>query len=225
MKKRLLIFSLLAIQTSSSLCLADTTNTTNSSSTTKPPFKLQATKIEVSLDQLNDVGLDLKHVLTCCRHLYDEVSIRPMNIITEPEMIGTGVVINLPVAMEPTEPPKPPRKQRVNLIMSEIRPVIELLKQNGDQFLKDNEVSGYPQSVQDELAPLLKKWIAYTDDVLAKLIKLEELTPGPTYDNYAIAQTTRAIEDDIKQIDDVRRPIYKLVQEEGKRIMDRQNNS
>jgi len=92
-----------------------------------PPFKLSASKVEISLDQLKDVGFDLKHVLSICGHLYDEVMIRPEDVITEPEMIGPGVVINLPVALEPTGPPKPPRKDRVDLLMSEIRPVITLL--------------------------------------------------------------------------------------------------
>ncbi len=191
---------------------------------TKQPFKLSASKVEISLDQLNDVGLDLKHVLTLCRHLYDEVMIRPMNVITEPEMIGTGVVINLPVALEPTGPPKPPRKERVDLIMSEMRPVITLLVKNGDQFLKDSQLAGFPDSMQEKLDPLIKKWTAYADDVYAKLLKLETLTTGPAYDNYAIADTAKAVEQDIQQIDEMRRPIYKLVQEEGKRLTAQQNN-
>lgn len=202
-----------------------TTDNTSTTTTSKmQPFKLSASKVEISLDQLNDVGLDLKHVLTLCRHLYDEVMIRPMDVITEPEMIGTGVVINLPVALEPTGPPKPPRKERVDLIMSEMRPVITLLVKNGDQFLKDSQLANFPDSMQEKLDPLIKKWTAYADDVYAKLLKLEALTPGPTYDNYAIADNAKAIEQDIQHIDEMRRPIFKLVQEEGKRLMAEQNN-
>lgn len=183
------------------------------------PFKLVAKKVEISLDQLKDVGFDLKHILSICGHLYDEVMIRPVNIITEPEMIGTGVVINLPIAEEPIGPPKPPRKERVDLLMSEIRPVITMLTKNGDEFLKDSQVAGYPESMQEKLDPLIKKWVAYADDVYARLLTLENLTIGPTYDNYAIADNIKAIQQDVHQIDDVRRPIYKLIQEEGKRLM------
>ncbi len=56
------------------------------------------------------------------------------------------------------------------------------------------------------------------DDVYARLLTLEKLTVGPTYDNYAIADTCQLIERDIKQVDEVRRPIYKLIQEEGRNL-------
>src|SRR3984957_19870633 len=84
------------------------------------PFKLNVTKVELSLDQLNDVGLDLKNILTVSKHLYDEVMVQPVTVITEPEMIA-GTVINLPVGTEPTGPPRPARKERVDLLMSQLR--------------------------------------------------------------------------------------------------------
>ncbi len=201
---------------------ADNTSTVSASS--GQPFKLSATKVELSLDQLNDVGLDLKHVLSSCQHLYDEVMCQPVTVITEPEMIGTGVVINLPVGTEPTGPPRPARKERVDLIMAEIRPVITLLTKNGDQFLADSQVVGFPEDMQEKIQPLLKKWIMYADDVYAKLLELEKLTIGPTYDNYAIAGKIKLVQQDIQQIDEVRRPIYKLVQKEGKRLMEAKND-
>jgi len=201
---------------------ADTTPAASQNNT--QPFKLVASKVEISLDQLKDVGFDLKHVLSICGHLYDEVMICPETVITEPEMIGPGVVINLPVALQPTGPPKPPRKERVDLLMSEIRPVITLLTKNADEFLQDSQVAGFPEPMQAKLEPLIKKWVMYADDVYAKLLKLEALTPGPTYDNYAIADAIKAIREDVQQIDEVRRPIYKLVQEEGKRLMAAQSD-
>jgi hypothetical protein len=217
---KLNILLIIILATVSPYACADTTPTTTSNT---QPFKLVATKVVISLDQLNDVGLDLKHILTICRHLYDEVMIRPMDVITEPEMIGTGTVIQLPVALEPTGPPKPPRKDRVDLLMSEIRPVITLFIKNGNEFLADNQEAEYPQPMKDKLAPLMKTWTVHADDLYARLLVLEKLTVGPEYDNYAIADTIKSIEQDIQQIDEVRRPIYKLVQQEGKRLMAQEN--
>ncbi len=183
-----------------------------------PTFKLSATKVELSLDQLNDVGLDLKNILTVSRHLYDEVMVQPVTVITEPEMIA-GTVISLPIGTEPTGPPRPARKERVDLLMSQIKPVIDLLKNNADAFMKDSEVNELPDEMKTKIEPLYKKWLAYMDDVYARLLDLEKLTVGPTYDNYAIANDCQLIERDVKQIDEVRRPIYKLVQEEGEKLM------
>ncbi len=67
---------------------------TATNSSASKTFKLSATKVNMGLEQLNDVGLDLKNVLTSTRHLYDEVMIQPVTVITEPEMIA-AVVINI----------------------------------------------------------------------------------------------------------------------------------
>lgn len=182
------------------------------------PIKLSVSKVEVSLDQLNDVSLDLKNILSISNHLYDEVMVRPVNIITEPEMIA-GTVINLPIAEQPTGPPRPARKERVDLLMSQMRPIIDLLKKNADDFMADSQVANYSDDMKEKVDPLFKKWLAYMDDVYAKLLELEKLTMGPTYDNYAIADRCTAIGKDIKEIDQVRRPIYKLIQAEGKELM------
>src|SRR5579872_7263268 len=106
--------SLLAVLLLPSYVYADTPIATTS--VVRPPFKLVAKKVEISLDQLKDVGHDLKHILSICGHLNDEVMDRPVDVITEPEMIGAGagVVINLPVAVEPIGPPRPPHKERVD---------------------------------------------------------------------------------------------------------------
>ncbi len=180
-------------------------------------FQLSATKINLGLEQLNDVGLDLKNVLTATRHLYDEVMVQPVTVITEPEMIA-AVVINIPIGVEPTGPPKPARKDRVDLMMSQIKPVIDLLKKNADEFMADSQIANFPDDAKEKLDPLFKKWLAYMDDVYGRLLDLEKLTVGPTYNNYAIAETCQLVEKDIKQIDDVRRPIYKILQEEEKKL-------
>jgi len=192
-------------------------NSSASNSTKSKTFKLTATKINMGLEQLNDVGLDLKNVLTTTRHLYDEVTIQPVSVITEPEMIA-AVVIYIPVGVQPTGPPAQPRKDRVDLMMSRLKPVITLLQQNANDFMTESQIANFPEDAQPKLDPLFKKWLAYMDDVYGRLLDLEKLTVGPTYNNYAIAETCQLIEKDIKQIDDVRRPIYKILQEEGKRL-------
>ncbi len=187
------------------------------STQTAMPFKLSASKVNLGLEQLNDVGLDLKNVLSATRHLYDEVMIQPVEILTEPEMVA-GCVISLPIGTIPTGPPKPARKARVDLIMAQIRPVLDLLKQNANEFMADSQISHFPADLQTKLDPLFKKWLTHMDDVYGRLLDLERMTVGPTYDNYAIANTTQIIQEDVKQIDEARRPIYKLLQEEAKRI-------
>jgi hypothetical protein len=190
----------------------------STASTPQQNKQLQAgvQKIEISLKTLRDVGLDLKHLLKSVSGLYDEVTIRPVTIITEPEVVGRGIMINIPVGTMPTGPVEPPRKDRVDQSMSEIRPVITFMKKNVDAFVSGNAQLDLPPDVQQQLQPQIKAWTGTVDDLSAHLNNLEQLTQGPTYSNDAIAAATTAMQQDIKNLDQTRRDIYKGLRDEGK---------
>src|SRR6516225_8812705 len=76
----------------------------NQASVSKPAIHLTIQKVELGLTQLRDIGLDLKHVMSACRHLYDEVTLQPVTIETEPELIANGVLISIPIATQPIGP-------------------------------------------------------------------------------------------------------------------------
>lgn len=182
------------------------------------PIKATVKKVELSLEELRDIGLDLKHVLSACHHLYDEVMIQPVTIQTEPEIIDMGVVISIPVATTPAGPPAPPRKDRVDMLMSEIVPVITLLKKNADDFVSGSSQLVMPDQIQQELNPQLSQWVSFVNNVAAELTNLQALTPGPTYDNYAIARSVDNIEKNIKQLEEIRRSVYKVLRKAGKEL-------
>jgi hypothetical protein len=185
--------------------------------TQNPPIQVTVKKVQLSLEELRDIGLDLKHVLSACRHLYDEVTIQPVSMITEPEIIDMGVVISIPVATEPAGPPAQPRKERVDLLMSEIVPVITMLKKNADDFVSGNRQLDLPDDVRQELKPDFDQWISLVNDIALRLQKLVLLTQGPPYDNDAIASAATTIQQDAKQLEDTRRIIYKIMHKEEKR--------
>lgn len=174
-------------------------------------------KIEVSLDDLRDVGLDLKHVLTACSHLYDEVTIQPVSIQTQPEVVGRGIVINIPIGFTPIGPAAPPRKDRVDMCMNEINPVISRMKKSVDEFLDGSKELDLSDDMKAQLQPLTQKWVLLVQGTSADLDKLNALTVGPKYDNTAIASVAANMERGVKQLDMVRRDIYKAIQKEGKK--------
>jgi hypothetical protein len=182
------------------------------------PLKMTVQKVQLDLEELRDIGLDLKHTLTAVRHLYDEVTLQPVGLQTEPELIANGVLISIPVGTYPVGPPAPPRKERVDMLMNEIRPVIALLKKNVDDFVTGSKQLDVSDSLKTELDPQLTQWIALVNDLDAQVKKLDLLTAGPHYDNYCIASTASAIQEDIKQLDEIRKTTYKLVRREGKEL-------
>src|SRR5215470_5703849 len=87
-----------------------------------PALKGSVQIIELNLQMLRDVGLDLKKVISAAGSLYDEVTLQPVTVTTMPNVIGMGTVWNIPVGFNPSGPPLPPRKKRVDLAMNEMRP-------------------------------------------------------------------------------------------------------
>lgn len=182
------------------------------------PLQGGVQKVELSLEKLRDIGLDLKQVLKAADSLYDEVTIQPVRIITQPEVIGNGMIINIPIGKEPIGPPQPPRKERLDLAMQGITPPITMMKRNVDNFVSGKLEIDLPAAVMTELDPEFKAWVADVQDMAAKEAKLETLTAGPTYDNAAIAAQAAGIQQDVKDLDERRRAIYKVIRKEGKRI-------
>lgn len=194
-------------------------SSTTSSSTTSKPLKGGVQKVDLSLEKLRDVGVDLKSALKATRSLYDEVTIQPVRIITQPNVVGnSGTIINIPIGTEPVGPPQPARKARVDLAIGGMKPVIDLLKKNADEFISGEKQLDFPEDVIEKLQPQLQEWVKTVNIIASDQSELEQITKAPPYNNGAIAQLTDSIEKNIKDLDKTRSAIYKVIRKEGKRI-------
>lgn len=199
---------------------------TDSQAQAKPPLQSGVKKVELSLETLRDVGLDLKQVMKAVGSLYDEVTIQPVSLVTQPEVVGPGTIIYIPINTMPVGPPQPARKDRVDLAMNSIRPIVNLLKTNVDEFESGRRQLDLPADVLSQLHPQIQKWVADVNDLAGQLNQLNQLTQGPPYNNDQIASITKGMHQDIKDLDDTRRKIYKVIRKEGKKIAaERQNSS
>ncbi|MBX9687805.1 MAG: hypothetical protein K2X27_13950 [Candidatus Obscuribacterales bacterium] len=172
-------------------------------------------KVELSLEKLRDIGLDLKEVTMSARHLYDEVSIQPVSMVTEPEVIGRGIIINIPVATQAAGPPAPPNPKRVAVAMNSMGPIITTMQQNADDFVKYHKQIDVSDEAQEKLAPLVKKWVEAADNIGGQYKILETLTKGPNYDNANIAKICQNVQQDVYVLDKVRRDVYKIIKNDG----------
>jgi hypothetical protein len=191
----------------------------STAATASPQLVGNVRTVELDLEKLRDIGLDLKHLLKDVSHLYDEVMIQPVTVITEPELIGDGILVNIPIKTVPIGPPAPPKKERVDLSMSEIRPIIQMMKKNVDDFVAGDLQFRLSDSVMTDLKADLNQWVSIVTDIAARESRLEKLTQGPTYDNYAIAGQATEIEKGVKTLEQTRRSIYKILRKEGKAIV------
>lgn len=193
------------------------TGTDSSSSSSSPPLQAGVQMIELNLQTLNDIGLDIKYLLKAADSLYDEVTIQPVTIMTQPEVIGRGIIIQVPIGTQPAGPPAPPRKARLDMAMSQMRPIVTTLKKDVDEFESGHKRVDISDDARADLHPLFEDWVKIVTDISSHLDTLETLTKGPSYDNSSIAQGASIIHTDVKSLDEVRRKIYKYLQKEGKK--------
>lgn len=190
---------------------------TDTGNTSAAPMQAGVQMIELNLQMLTHVGLDIKNLLKSTDSLYDEVTIQPVSVITEPEVVGRGIVINIPVGTRPVGPPAPPKKARVDLAMNQIRPIVTTLKQDVDEFESGKARLDISDDTRQDLHPYFDSWIKTVNDISTNMKQLESVTTGPPYDNSSIAQAAGTIHQDAQRLDEVRRKIYKYLQKEGKK--------
>jgi len=176
-------------------------------------------KITVDLNRLNDVGRDLKHVVKSLSSIYDEASYEPASFTSEPEMIGPTVVM-FPMLVRPIGmPPQPMRKERVDLAMSEIKPVIDMLAKNVNRYVNGQVKLDLPDDIMTQIQPHLDAWVSGMGQLNTMETALEGMTQGPPYNNDKVGNQALAMEKQIKKLDENRRAIFSIVRKEGEQMM------
>jgi hypothetical protein len=184
----------------------------------KPPLEAGVQKVRLTLEDLRDVGLDLKNILKATSSLYDEVTIQPMRVITEPEVIGMGTIINIPIQTVPAGPVQPANPKRVALAMNNIKPTVQQFQATVDQFMNGEKQLDLPDDIHKMMQPDLDTWASTVTLLSQQEQQLEQLTASAPYNQPAIAQNCQAMQKNIKALDVVRRSIYKTLKKHAKQI-------
>ncbi len=179
-----------------------------------PVLKGEVNKINVALENLEEVALDIKRLREAAGDLYDEVTIKPANFSMAPNVVG-ATVISLPVHIS-TAAMALPRPKWVNQCMSDIEPVIRLLKQDVDDILSGEKEIHLPQPVWDSLQPQFKDWVALVSNLDNQLNNLQKYTKQPPYDNNVIGTYAGQIQADARKLEITRKKIYKSLQKEAR---------
>lgn len=204
-----------AAATAATPAVPATTTTPADAAATGKPIQAGVQMIEVNLETLRDLGLDLKNILKASSSLYDEVTIQPVTVQTEPEVVGRGIVINIPIGFTPTGAGPQPKKARVEAAMSQMQPLIELMKKDTDDFENGRKQLDVSDKVREDLKPMLDQWAQLVNDVNSKFQSLQTLCKQRPYDCNSIGTAATDIHNTTKKMDEVRRKVYKLLQKDG----------
>lgn len=181
------------------------------------PLKGEADVVVVTLSDLRDVGSDLEHLRNAANQLYGEVTLQRVTVQTIPTLVGPGSVVNLPIGFMPTGEYIPPRTRRVVAAMNEIRPIATLLKADLDSFKSGQKQLVLPGETAEVFNEQMQQWSVEADNIYGQLQLLEHLCAHHPYDQGAMAQATWAIVEDSKDLERIRRAMYKALQREVKR--------
>jgi hypothetical protein len=220
-----LAISTLSLLTISSSCvLAQNTDTTTgtaqpASSESAPPAagKALTGKVQIitlDLDKLRDVGLDLKRIRHAASDLYDEVTLQPVSIQTQPEVVGRNIIY-IPIGFSQTGY-RPPSKKAIDACMTEMRPIITVMQDDVNDFVSGQKQFDLSDDTRETLKPLFEQWAQNVNEISDQLKTLDTLTGGPKYDNKAIGNAAAAIDKDCKALETIRKKIYKQIQKEGR---------
>jgi hypothetical protein len=214
--KKLFLAVALTLSANSIVMAQDAQTTESQTQSQTQPLQGGVQIIELSLERLREIGVDIKHMLKAASSLYDEVTIQPVTIITEPEVVGFGTVINIPIGTMPTGPVQPPKKERLDLAMNHLNPIIKLMKSDVDDFMSGKRKLDLNDETRQELQPIFKAWVDDVNALNGELNNLQSLTNSPPFDNSAIAQATQSLQESAKKLEQARRVIYKKLQKEAK---------
>ncbi len=181
------------------------------------PLQGEAQIVVLTLKDLHDVGLDLNHLKDTASQLYSEVTLQRMTVQTMPTLVGPGSVVNLPIGLVPTGDYIPPRTHRVIILMAEMRPVASMLRDDLDEFRHGESQLMLPGETSAVFAEQMQQWSVNVDNIYGQLEILERACQHRPYDQGIMAQATWAIVEDAKELERIRRAMYRALQREGKR--------
>lgn len=182
------------------------------------PLKGGVQRVELTLDDIRTLNLDVKHLIAASSHLYDEVTMRQISIEQEPEIMGMGTVVMIPVGFQQVGPVLPAKKKRVDLAMSQLRPLIQMFKSDLDEFMSGQKELDLGDDVRQELEPYFKDWISEVNEASEQLAKLEPLVTGPPYDQETIAGIAADINQDAHNMVKTLKKVYDIMRKEGKKM-------
>jgi hypothetical protein len=210
-----LAFSVLLISACQCTVVCGQESTTASpAGTPSAPLKGQLVEVQTTLNELRDARLAISRVRKAAANLYDEVTRQSVTMNYNPNLVGT-TVIAMP-APSFSGGYLPARKKWIAASMTEIGPIMKLFKEDVDQAAQSDMRTDVGPNARKQLDPLREQAIAAVNSSFEVYKQLEALTSGQNYDNGSIASTTKALDKQIKQVDQYFKKAISIMQKDAK---------
>ncbi len=193
---------------------AEEASSTGGDTTSSPQIKGGVVQIDVTMNDIRDARLATSRVRKAAANLYDEVTRQQVTMSYTPNMVGT-TVISVPTPSFSGQL-LPARRKWVKASMSEIGPTITLLKEDVDTAIANDRRTDVSDSTQKTIDPVRDEAFALVKTSFDKYKELEGLTSGMSYDNNSIAEASKSLDSQMKQLDRSLKKGLSILQKEAK---------
>lgn len=179
-----------------------------------PDIKAGVNVYVVSLENLKEIGMAIQEVREAASDLYEEVSRREVTLTSTPNVVGF-TVMSMPSGFTQGAY-LPPRKKWVDAYMQDMSRIVKLMKDECDDVLSGKAPLVVPAPQQEQVKAMFVQWVSYVNDTFNKVSDLETTTKQPMLNNASIANAALVINKDMKNLEALRKKVYKIYQKAGK---------
>lgn len=188
----------------------------SSSASESVPAPLQGgiVKVQTGLDDLRDARLSVSRVRKALANLYDEMTRQQLVNSYSVNVVGTSV-INVPRPI--VGPTLPARPKWVHASMDEIRPLMNLFKEDTNIAIETDRQVDASESAKKSLEPIRTQAISDVQSAYEVFKSLEALTAGSNYDQPAVVSASKSLDKKMKDLDKSFKKGIAILQKEVKR--------
>lgn len=188
-------------------------NSPRAGSSTPAPIQGGVVKVQTGLADLRDARLAVSRVRKALANLYDEMTRQEIINTYNVNVIGT-TVINVPrPVVGPTIPARP---KWVHASLDEIRPLMNLFKEDTTIAIETDRKVDASDSAKKALDPLRAQAIASVQSAYEVFQSIESLTAGESYDQPAVVSASKSLDKKMKELDKCLKKAIAILQKEAK---------
>lgn len=164
---------------------------------------------ELSLNDIQDVGILLRHIKQQSINVYEEAARRPVNA---KDSADVAEITSIPVKNSDSQM-LPARREWLVFFLATMEPVIRDLTKQVKDLQQGVKQIVIPEQLEKEIDPLWDKWAVDVQEMNNHLDQLLPLFDDAPRNNQEIQKVAVKIFDDTNRLESIRKSVFKVMQQ------------
>lgn len=164
---------------------------------------------ELTLNDLQDVGIQLRQIKQQAILIYEEASRTPVPLTASPEV---PEIHTIPITHLPHAKLLPARQEWLVFFLATMEPVIRQMRKDVKDIEQGAATLVLPAASEKKLEPLWEGWTKNVQVMNSHLDQLVPLFDDAPHNNSKIQEVAVLIFDDVKKLEGIRKDVFRAVQ-------------